>query len=264
MRRDEPRWICKETRREDAKWIGNDPRGNGGEETRNEKIGNELEMRRWELIGMEMEASGSDEKRKGNDMNMTIKVTLTEEMLGMMPQSKEIAREFIASKAEDAPSTEEEVAAIGAEAVADKMMTVFPRTEKGEPFLWDYQIKGYFKDACGLMSRAPDSKSKALKAWRKVIDGMVFVSPRQIPIIAAGPIGECQRSLRASTPQGDRTCLANSETVPAGSTFSFTVTLLNPALKGVLVEWLDYMLLRGWGQWRNSGKGRATWEEIKA
>lgn len=27
-------------------------------------------------------------------------------------------------------------------------------------------------------------------------------------------------------------------------------------------EWLDYGMLRGLGQWRNSGKGRFTWEEI--
>jgi hypothetical protein len=27
-------------------------------------------------------------------------------------------------------------------------------------------------------------------------------------------------------------------------------------------EWLDYGRLRGIGQWRNSGRGRFTWEEI--
>ena len=32
-------------------------------------------------------------------------------------------------------------------------MTVFPRTEDGRPFLYDYQIKGFFKDACGCLSR---------------------------------------------------------------------------------------------------------------
>ena len=28
-------------------------------------------------------------------------------------------------------------------------------------------------------------------------------------------------------------------------------------------EWLDYWALRGLGQWRNSGKGRATWQKIE-
>ena len=28
-------------------------------------------------------------------------------------------------------------------------------------------------------------------------------------------------------------------------------------------EWLDYGRVRGIGQWRNSGKGRFTWEEIR-
>lgn len=29
--------------------------------------------------------------------------------------------------------------------------TCFPRTEDGVPFCWDYQIKGFFKDACSAL-----------------------------------------------------------------------------------------------------------------
>ena len=191
-----------------------------------------------------------------------VKVTLEEEMLGTANANPEIHEEFIASKAPDAPSREEEIAALGVEAVVEKGRTIFPKLEDGTPFLWDYQIKGFFKDACGMLRRVPDSKSKGLAAYAKVIDGLIFPEPRKIPIHVNGEIGECQRPLRAQTMQGERVTLANSETVPAGSWFAFDIKLLNPAHEAVVREWLDYMTMRGFGQWRNSGKGRATWEEI--
>ena len=43
-----------------------------------------------------------------------------------------------------------------------------------------------------------------------------------------------------------------------------TVRLLTPDVhKAVLQEWLNYGRLRGLGQWRNSGKGRYTFEQLK-
>jgi len=191
---------------------------------------------------------------------MKIKITLTEEMLGTASSNPEIHEDFIASKAPDAQSREEEIAALGVEAVVEKGKTVFPRDAQGNPIMWDYQLKGFFKDACGMLSRVPDTKSKALKAYKKVIDGLIFVSPRQIPIHLSGEMGECQRPLRAQTLQGERVALANSETVPAGSWMECEITMLDDKLEETVKEWLDYLKLRGLGQWRNSGKGRAAWE----
>lgn len=71
-----------------------------------------------------------------------VRITFTEAVLGTWPSNQNIAREFIASKSPDAATVEDEVAALGADAVADKGMTVFPRNENGEPILYDYQIKG--------------------------------------------------------------------------------------------------------------------------
>ena len=82
-----------------------------------------------------------------------VKLTFVEPVLGTWPSNQNIAREFIASKSPDAATVEDEVAALGADAVADKGMTVFPRNEKGEPVLYDYQVKGFFKDSCGMLSR---------------------------------------------------------------------------------------------------------------
>lgn len=55
-----------------------------------------------------------------------VKLTFTEPILGTSPSNGEIYREFIGSKAPDASSVEDEVAALGADAVAEKGMTVFP------------------------------------------------------------------------------------------------------------------------------------------
>lgn len=197
-------------------------------------------------------------------MEMKIKVTLIEETLGMMPNNKEIHETYIASKAPDAATISEEVAAVGVEEVVEKTMTVFPKLEDGTPFFWDYQIRGFFKDSIGMLRKVKSTKCSKLTSYKKVVDGLIFINERKIPIVLSGPMGDCQRPLRAETMQGPRVALAHSESVPAGSTFEFTVNLLDDSLKDIIVECMDYGKLRGMGQWRNSGKGRFIWEEVAA
>lgn len=81
-----------------------------------------------------------------------VKATFIEPVLGTWPANPNVAREFIASKSPDAATIEDEVAALGPDAVADKGMTVFPRDPDGNPIFYDYQIKGMFKDACSMLS----------------------------------------------------------------------------------------------------------------
>ena len=57
---------------------------------------------------------------------MTIRCRFTEKALGTRPANDDIYREFIASKAPDAASLEQEVASKGPDEVADKGTTVFP------------------------------------------------------------------------------------------------------------------------------------------
>lgn len=200
---------------------------------------------------------------------MKVKITLNEEMLGMSPANSDIYREYIASKSPDAATIDEEVASIGVDAVEEKGITVFPRMEDGTPFLWDYQIKGFFKDTCQMLSKAGKAGYEggkacaALKAYKKAIDGLLFVSPRKIPVILSGEIGFCSRPLRAMTMQGERVSLAKSETCPAGSTIEFEITCLDKNLEKMVVECLNYGSMRGLGQWRNSGKGVFTWEKAE-
>ena len=202
-----------------------------------------------------------------------VKLTFKEPILGTWPANPNVAREFIASKSPDATTVEDEIAALGADAVADKGMTVFPRDPEGRPIFYDYQIKGFFKDSCGMLSRiggkTETGKKKAVNesgsitAYKTTIDGLIFVEPRMIPIVFDGEIGECQRPLRAQTAQGERVSLTNSEEIPAGATCEFTVVLLDESHEKAVLEWLSYGALRGIGQWRNSGKGRFLYEIVK-
>lgn len=193
---------------------------------------------------------------------MRVRLTLTEEVLGTASNNPEIHSEYIASKAPDAMSREEEIEAIGVDAEVEKSMTVFPRDADGNPIMWDYQIKGFFKDACGMLRKVPKTKSSGIKAYKKEIDGLIFVQERQIPFIYDGKIGHCQRPLRAQTAQGERISLANSETIAAGAQLEFTVECMIDSDMDAVCEWFDYGRLRGLGCWRNASKGRFTWEEI--
>jgi len=185
-----------------------------------------------------------------------VRLTLTEEMLGTATANEQIYTDYIGSNVPDAPSLAEEVEALGADAVEEKAMTVFPKDTDGCPIMWDYQVKGFFKDTCGALKRVSGTRSEKLKAFKKEIDGLIFPEPRKIRINVNGEIGNCQRPLRAQTAQGERIALANSETVPAGSTIEFKVVLLKDDHEKLLKEWLDYGRYKGIGQWRNSGKGR--------
>lgn len=203
-----------------------------------------------------------------------VKLTLTEGMLGTSPNNEEIYTEYIGSKAPDATTLEQEVAALGTDGVVEKGMTVFPRDEDGNPFVYDYQIKGFFKDSCGSLARLTEKdpetgkKKKAvnesgkLAAYKKVIDGLIFPQPRRIVIQMpeGAEITYCQRPLRAQTAQGERVALAISEEVPAGSVLEFDVKCYDDSHIPAVLEWLDYGQDRGLGQWRNSGKGRFTYE----
>ncbi|MBQ9760117.1 MAG: hypothetical protein IJW16_02080 [Clostridia bacterium] len=193
---------------------------------------------------------------------LKVKLTFIEGVLGTSPANTDIYRDYVGSKSPDAATVEDEVKALGADAVADKAMTVFPRNAEGVPFLYDYQIKGFFKDTCGGLRKVPKTESSKIKAFKKEIDKLIFPEPREIPFENVGTIGECQRPLRASTPQGERVSLAISEEIPAGATVAFDIILFSDDYEKLVREWLDYGRFSGIGQWRNSGKGRFTWEEI--
>lgn len=193
---------------------------------------------------------------------LKVELTFTEKILGTASGNPELHKEFIASKAPDAKTKEEEVEELGVDEVEKKDMTVFPRLEDGTPFLYDYQIKGFFKNACGMLRNVSKTESSKIKAFKKYIDGLIFINERKIPLRFDGEIGNLQRPLRASTAQGERVALANSETCPEGTKIVFTILILKDDLELSVKEWLDYGELNGIGQWHNGSYGRFTWKEI--
>ena len=198
-----------------------------------------------------------------------VKITTTTETLGTNPADKDIFAEFIASNAPDAKSRKEEIEELGAQEYEDKSVTVHSKDKDGNPFLWDYQLKGFFKSAAAAGSY--QGGDKKLTAYKKKIDLNVHIfaidddTDRKLMMhIPEGKeMGWCVRPLRAQTMQGERVALAKSETVPEGTWFECQIHILDDSLEKYVRQWLDYGKYNGLLQWRNSGKGRFTWEEIK-
>ena len=170
-----------------------------------------------------------------------------------------------------------------ADELMEKSVTVFAReggVKDGRPHLWDYQIRGFFKEVIGAlvefnpMEIKVKGKKYKLSKWtyKRIVDNFIFVTPREIPLILPEGVdigekvvlgtGECTRPLRADTQRGPRVALATSETVPVGTTFECEIHSIVEELMPLVVECLNYGVHKGMGQWRNSGKGRFTWEEV--
>ena len=267
-----------------------------------------------------------------------VEIEWLEKALGTSPNNKDLLSSYIASKAPDAKSMEEEIAAIGEDEVINQQVLVYPKGqfikdddtgrfidvldnnievsgevddgkvewyEKGDdcasgtgvyvdkvPYYYNYQIRGFFKDSCGLLSRAEEvdengkklgaSESAKLKAYKKVIDGGIFVFPRRIGIEIPdysladdgvtmipsydenGNLPILSRALRTSGPTGERTAIAASEVIPAGSRMRFTIGMTSLKFKPAVIEWLNYAVVHGISGWRNSGLGILRWREIQA
>lgn len=191
------------------------------------------------------------------------RLVFTEPILGTCPNNEDLYADYVASKAPDYERYGEEMDAFDVNDEIQKGMTVFPRMEDGTPYLYDYQIKGFFKDTCGGLRKVKGTESAKIKAFKKEIDKLIFVFPRRIKIENVKEIQKCERPLRASTPQGERISLACSEQIQTGASITITIKMLSDDSEAAVREWLDYGELSGIGQWRNSGKGRFTWEELK-
>lgn len=199
---------------------------------------------------------------------MKVRLTFTEQLLGTLASNKELATEFIAAKHPNG-GADDEAEAINAMEAIEQASTVFPKDDKGI-FVWDYQIKGFFKDATLAILTAGKYTQEKLKkmgltkyAYKRTIDHHLFVTPRKVYLVL--PEGQktsfIERPLRAETMRGERVALARSEAAPAGTTVEFDISSLNDLIWPMVEDCLDYGALRGLGQWRNSGMGRFSYEK---
>lgn len=135
----------------------------------------------------------SDEARKPSyGFEANIRVRFTNDLLGTIPRNEDILKDYIASKAPDAKTIDQEVAESGVDQITENATTGFPRglflkTADGLlldpvydpmvvaqldnlqdtcekvmlPFIWDYQWRGGFKEKIKFLSKASNKKSKA-------------------------------------------------------------------------------------------------------
>ena len=185
-----------------------------------------------------------------------LKVTFSTSILGTQPQ-KDTALEYITSKAID-PATgelpEDEVGTLPDE--LQKGTTAFHKLG-GAPILYDYQVKGFMKEAGQVFNGL-----RGVKNLRSKLDNLLFVEPRQIAlnIPKGGAMTHCDRPLRAMTAQGPRVSLARSEELPEGTSFECELAVYESALSEPLIrDLLDYGARKGIGQWRNGGHGRFSY-----
>lgn len=196
------------------------------------------------------------------------RATFTECLLATKPNDEMVHETYIAAKREKGIAKDEldaETRTLNEIERLEKGCTVFHRMKDGTPMVWDYQIKGFLKDAIKALRRDPDSACSKLKNYKGVIDGSVFVKPRMIPLQLpeGATLGTCQRPLRAQTMQGERVALTQSEEAPTGTVIEFSVLTLAPGIDKALAECWEYAQLRFMGAWRNSGKGTAIVKEVK-
>lgn len=191
-----------------------------------------------------------------------VKLTLTEPILGSVPKDKDVYETYVASLAPD--NTDDEMDTV--QEAEERGWTGFHRLDDGTFILYDYVFKGFMKSACYFMKQAKAPHSEKLAAYKKKIDGLVFVFPRRVPLIPPEPIDEPEtlsRSLRAQTPRGERTALAKSDTLPVGTTIEFDVEVLGAITEAMLREWFTYGSRMGLGQWRSGSYGRFEYEMEK-
>ena len=189
-----------------------------------------------------------------------IKIEFITEILGSQP-ADDVASRFIAKRngMEEIPQDELDAMIEDDGSGQDGMVTRFHKDKFGHPLLFDYQIKGFMKNAAQVLN-GKDGLPKALKSK---VNNLVFISPRsmQIKLPNGSEMSYCERSLRAETMRGPRVALAKSEMLPEKCVVEFGLTVLPGEIsQHVLEELLDYGYYQGLGQWRNGGYGRFRYE----
>jgi hypothetical protein len=205
---------------------------------------------------------------------MKVRLTFTTPILGTRSGNPELTKEFIIAKHPVEPQVDEVEAAEsrGDEAV-EKATTVFDRDpETGQRMIWDYMVRGHFKEAAGAYAESDLKTKEELKkagltkyTLKRTIDRLVFVKPRKIILHVPDPDAPpkfLERPLRAETMRGPRVGLARSEVLPEGTWCEFEIELMRQNLMPFVEDWLDYGEKNGIGQWRGGSFGQFTWEDI--
>jgi len=174
-------------------------------------------------------------------------------ILGSQP-SRDVAIEYLSKKFVEngGELPEDEIASLPEE--VERATTYFHHDQDGKPFLFDYAVKGFFKEAARAFNGL-----HGVKALHSKVERYVFVTPREIPLIVpeGGEISYLSRTLRPETMQGPRVAIARSEMLPPGTRAMFTVEYYTdgPITEEIIRDLLTYGMRMGLGQWRSGGYG---------
>ncbi len=224
----------------------------------------------------------------------TLNVLLTFRMpvLGTANANPKLHLEHVASRSPDAERIQKEIEALPAEEQLEKSTTVFPQ-ENGNPFAYDYQLRGFFKGQIATLVELDEPCAKSLSKWtyKRAVDTMLFIedwknffTDKDGNRIPAEALTNNTRPMRVDTPQGERVCLATSQQIPEGTQLRFTVKWYvngSPMTrtkkdgseaavsrlrvnKELIIASLDLGENYGFSQWRGGGFGRFSWKEEKA
>lgn len=181
-----------------------------------------------------------------------VELVFTEPLLGTVPEDPDVYKNYIEPPAE----VEEEELSTLPEPIETATITSFHHDADG-PFIYNYMIRGYLKEVCGSLRRDPDSLSSKIRAYKKIINGLVFVRPRRIRLNR--PVEDemeiLSRPLRAETARGPRVALSHSRMAEVGTTIKFEVSVIAKVTEKLLRELFGYGENQGLGQWRTGGFG---------
>lgn len=227
-----------------------------------------------------------------------VKMWFVQPLLGSAPGDPDIYKKYIASKAPDAPTKEEELQTNTVENVAAKGTNVFlRRSVTGIPCVGAHTIKGFYKETL-TASKRQDGGASVTNHKTKIVGNTtiwpIFVNlefpeelikdctKKEFEEDGFGHYGvvrfpkegrfqkyilpTCDRPLQAETAQGKITSIASSEMAPAGTSLSYRLNV-DKLNKDPLDEGLIASILRGinhgTGQWRGSMEYGAFVAEIR-
>lgn len=207
---------------------------------------------------------------------MRVRVYFTNELLAVAPGDPEMLASFNASKTMDAPTRDEEIQMMGAQAVTNKQREKFDRDIKnGNPLWGNWRWLGFFKARTKSLRSDEETLAATMTSYENVLNENVSFAGHfsKITIPKGKEIYVCDRPMPGDGFKRE-TAIKSSEAAPAGTVTAFTVQTnvlkVGNKKKGVefilmdeLRDCLDSGAMFGTGGWRGSGKkGQFLWEEL--
>jgi len=188
-------------------------------------------------------------------MKFKVKLELTTNLLGTVTKNQEVYDTYIKTRAKGKETRDEFCSPLADDEMKEKEAKGWTgfMMEEGKPFVMDYYIRGFLKNAGNVIKKDLD-----LKNLKSKIDNFVFVFPRKIFLDKNIMDQPYERPLRAMTMQGPRVTLAKSDQIEAGAKLEFILDIPYECeiKEKHLRAMLDYGQYQGLGQFRNGGFGR--------